>query len=240
MIDSRSFRSHRRIYKTLLLIYPPSFRRGYGELMSQAFCDRLREKGGARTWLLVGPDIVRSFPLQIMEVSLMSQKWLGVLVFLAAIALIVAMAIGVGPPLVVLGAIIVVVGGLVVTSATRSDRPTEYLYGGSAPRPWTWWTVLSALLASAYVLAAAGQLIDTPKATNVGALAIAFGFAGLIAFGLVLRARSRVVGNWMVIFATIPALTFFWFIVPALVALAIIVGAVREIARAAPQAPAAA
>jgi hypothetical protein len=93
------------------------------------------------------------------------------------------------------------------------------------------------MLASLYVLAAIGQLIDDPKATNVGALGIMLGFAGLIVGGLVLRERSKIGGHWMIIFATVPALMFFWIVWPTVVALAIIVGAVSEISRATPQAP---
>lgn len=205
--------------------------------MTQAFYDRLREKGGPRTWALVGADLLRSVPQQIMEVSLMSQKWMGSITVLASVALVTALAIGAGSPLLLLAAAVAVIGLLAVASAKRSGRPSEYLYGGTAPRTWTWWTVLAALLAGTYVLAAIGQLIDDPKATNVGALGIMIGFAGLIGFGLRLRARSRITGNWMVIFASVPALAFFWVIVPAVVAIAIIVGAVTEISRATPREP---
>jgi hypothetical protein len=219
------------------MLYPKSFRREYGSLMTQAFSDRLRDEGAPRTWLSVGVDLFRSVPQQIMEVSLMSQKWIAAVPILASVALITAIAIGVGPPLLLLVAAVAVVGLLTFASVKSSDRPTEYLYAGATPRTWTWWTVLAVLLGVVYVLAAVGQLIEDPKGTNVGALGIALGFAGLIFIGLRLRGRSRVSGNWMVIFATVPALMFFWIIVPAVVALAIIIGAVTEISRAAPQAP---
>jgi hypothetical protein len=156
---------------------------------------------------------------------------------LASAAFVTAGVIGAGPPLLLVGALVALAGFLTVLSARRSGRPTEYLYGGRAPRTWTWWTVLAALLAGAYVVAATGQLIDEPKGTNAGALGIAIAFAGLILVGLRFRARSRLAGNWMVIFATVPALTLFWIIVPTVVALAIIIGAVMEISRATPQAP---
>ena len=170
----------------------------------------------------------------------MSQKWMGAFTFLVALLLIVLMAIGVGPPLLVVAGAVVLVAILAVMAAKRSDRPTEFLYGGSIPRFWTWWTVLAMLLGAVYLLGATGQLIDDPKATNVGALGFAIGFAALIGVGLWMRARSRIAGNWMVVFATVPALMFFWVVIPALVAVAIIFGAVREITRATPQTPAAA
>jgi len=167
----------------------------------------------------------------------MSQKWIAAITALASVALITALAIGAGSPLLLAGATVVAVGVFAVVSVKRSGRSTEYLYGGSTPRAWTWWTVLAALLATTYVLAGIGQLINDPKATNVVALALLTAFAGLIVAGLRLRARSRIAGNWMVILATVPALMFFWVIVPALVALAIIFGAVTEISRATPQVP---
>jgi hypothetical protein len=222
------------------MFYPGSFRRDYGELMSQAFCDRLLERGAPRTWVLVGADLFHSVPQQIMEASLMSQKWLGSITMLAAVALVTLFAIGTGPPLVLALSTVTVVGIFGFMATRRNDRPTEYLFSGATPKMWTWWTVLAALLGAVYVIAATGQLIDDPKATNVGALGIMIGFAALIVLGLRLRARSRIGGNWMVIFATAPALMFFWIVLPAVVGLAIIVGAITEISRATPQTPAAA
>jgi len=170
----------------------------------------------------------------------MSQKWMGALAFLAAIALIVAMAIGAGPPLLLMVGGVLMVGLFGVLASKRDGRPTEYLYGGATPKLWTWWTILAAVLGAVYVIMATGQLIEDPKATNVGALGIMIGFASLIALGLRLRSRSKVSGNWMIVFATIPALLFFWIVVPAVVGLAIIAGAVMEISRAAPSTTAAA
>jgi hypothetical protein len=237
MIDVGSLRIHRRIYRTFLLLYPRSFRREYGALMTQAFCDRTRDMGTARAWLFVARDLLRSVPQQIMEASLMSQKWMAVLTTLSAVALVAFLGLGLGPPIFLAAGLVVVVGLMAVTSARREDRPTEYVYRDGAPKRWTWWTVLATMLASLYVLAAIGQLIDDPKATNVGALGIMLGFAGLIVGGLVLRERSKIGGHWMIIFATVPALMFFWIVWPTVVALAIIVGAVSEISRATPQAP---
>lgn len=227
------------IYRALLLLYPRSFRREYGGLMAQVFSDRVRERGGLRTWFVVVVDLSLSVPQQILEVSLMSQKWMGAIASLASVALVTAFAVGAGPPIVLAGAA-AAVGLLAFVSAKRRGLPTEYLYGGTAPKTWTWWTVLAALLAGTYVLAAVGQLIDDPKATNVGALGIMIGFAGLIAVGLRFRSRSRIAGNWIVVFATVPALMFFWVVVPTLVALAIIIGAVTEVSRATPRGPLAA
>jgi hypothetical protein len=237
VIHDRSFRGHRRIYNALLVFYPRSFRRDYGALMTQAFGDRLRDKGAARTWAFVGADLAHSVPQQIMEVSLMSQKWIGAITVLSSVALVTAFAIGTGPPSVLAGGVVALFSLYALMAAKRNSRPAEYLYGGTAPKAWTWWTMLAALLGVTYVVFAVGQFIDDPKPTNLGAVGIMCSFTALIAVGLRFRARSRIAGNWMVVFATIPALMFFWIVVPAAVGLAIIVGAVIEISRATPQAP---
>lgn len=236
MLD-RPPRLHLGVYRTLLHLYPPSFRREYGHLMTQAFSDRFIERGGRRTWLLIVPDLWFSIPKQILEVTIMDQRWIGVVAGLATVAVLAALGLGLGSPLMLIAGAVALVGALIGLSHKAADRPTEYLYGGTAPKPWKWWTVLAMLLAVVYVLAAIGQLIDDPKATNVGALAIMLGFAGMIVFGLRLRGQAKIVGNWLVIFAAIPALMFFWVIVPALVGLAIIAGAVSEIVRATPSRP---
>ena len=229
---------HLRLYRVFLLLYPPSFRRDYGHLMAQAFSDRIKERGARRTWVLIGRDLWLSIPRQILEVSHMDQRWLGALTALSALLFMVAIGIGLGSPIVLVTITVTTVGLLVVLSRKASDRPTEYLYyGGGTPKALTWWTLLALLLAAVYVLAAVAQLIDDPKATNVGALGIMIGFSALILGGLRLRGRSKIWGNWMVIFATVPALMFFWIIVPALVGLAIIAGALIEIIRATPQQP---
>lgn len=208
--------------------------------MTQAFCDRLTERGEIRTWMLVISDLSFSVPQEIVEATMMSQKWMGSLAAIGAVVSLASVAIGArGFALVGLGVgvAMVLVGALSLWSASRSGRPTEFSFEGSAPKRWTWWTVLATLMAAIYVVGAASLLISDPKGTNVGALGIAIGFASLIAIGLRLRSRSRVAGNWLVVVAMVPALTFFWVIVPAVVALAVIIGAVVEVSRATPQTP---
>lgn len=229
------------IYRALLLLYPRSFRREYGGLMAQAFSDRVRERGGLRTWFVVVGDLSLSVPQQILEVSLMSQKWMPAALAAVGTALILAsMIVGAGTPSFVvfigIGLFVGLLSLLSLWADKRSGRATEFSYGGAAPKSWKWWTVLAVLLAVTYVVAAAGQLISDPKGTNVGALAIATGFAGLVVAGLRLRSRSRIAGNWMIAMAAVPSLAFFWIILPAVLGLAVIIGAVSEI-RPAPQGP---
>lgn len=229
----RSQTVQERVYRALLLLYPPSFRREYGPLMTQAFSDRRKDAGFANTWFLVAGDLWTSVPQQILEVSLMSQVWTAVFTSVAAIAVVVGLSLGAGPPLVVMTGAVALVGIVAFGSTRRSGRSSEHVYGVPAPKTWTWWTVLAAGLAAVYMVAAVGQLIDEPKADHVGALAIMAGFAALIAIGLRLRSRGKLKGNWMVMFATIPALMFFWVIGPTIVAIAIIVGASTELFRSA-------
>lgn len=167
----------------------------------------------------------------------MDQKWIAVLTAILSVGLVTTLAIGVGPPILMLLGVVGVIGLVSLWSMKRSGRPTEFLYGGARSKPWTWWTVLAAFLGLVYVVAGVGQLIDDPKATNVGALGISIVFAALIGVGLRFRSQSKIAGNWFIIFATTPALMFFWVVVPAVVGLAIIVGAVIEIARATPVEP---
>lgn len=240
----RSRGVQRGFYRALLFAYPGSFRREYGGLMTQAFSDRLVEKGAMRTWMMIAGDLPPSVSQQILEVSTMNQMWMAALAAAGTAVILATMVVGAGSPISVvgvgIGSFVALLALLSLWSAKRAGRSTEFSFGGSRPKTWRWWTVMAALLGATYIVGATGQLISDPKGTNVGALAIALGFAGLIAGGLWLRSRSRVAGNWMVVVASVPALTFFWVIVPAVLGLAIIIGSVTEIARAKPQAPVAA
>jgi hypothetical protein len=223
-----------------LFLYPGSFRRDYGDLMAQAFGDRLHERGAARTWAEVASDLVRSIPEQIMEVSLMNRNMMPALAAVGAGLIVAAMLIGLGSPMVILIGGLGLLAILLALSARRAPRSSEYSYVTIPPKAWTWWTVLAVGLGFLYVIPATGQLISNPKATHFGALGAACAFAGLIGLGLFLRSRSRTEGNWLVAFATVPALAFFWAIWPPVVAIAVMVGSVKEISGRSPQAPAAA
>jgi hypothetical protein len=169
----------------------------------------------------------------------MSQRWMAATAALGTALILSTMVIGWGSPVsaVILGTglFALMLGSLSLWSAKRNGRPSEFSYGDEAPKLWKWWTVLAAALGTSYVVAATGQLISDPKGTNLGALGIALGFAALIAGGLALRSRSRVSGNWLIALAAVPSLTFFWFVVPAAIGLAIIIGSVGEVTKPAPR-----
>jgi hypothetical protein len=210
--------------------------------MTQAFGDRLREKGAPRAWGLVATDLALSVPQQLMEVSLMSQRWMAAAAAIGTALILSTMVIGAGSPVSVLllgsGLFAVIIALLSYWSGKRNGRPSEFSYGDVTPKLWKWWTVMAAALGTLYVVAATAQLISDPKGTNVGALGIAVAFAALIAGGLALRSRSHVTGNWMVALAAVPALAFFWIVWPAAIGLAIIFGSVAEVTKAPPRAPA--
>lgn len=234
---TRPFSVQRRIYRLSLLFYPPSFRREYGGLMTQAFTDRLRDDGPVRTWLLIAGDLFVSIPEQILEATMLSQKLLALLIVLSAAVGAGAIVFGAGPPILFVFGMMTAAVLAFVWARRRSNAPTELLYGGAAPKRWTWWTVLAVLFAVVYVLNGIGMLIDDPKPENVFALALSIALAAMIFFGLRLRSQARVGGNVMVIIAAVPGLSVFWLIFPTVVGLAIILGASIEIARAAPRAP---
>jgi hypothetical protein len=53
-----------RAYRTLLWLYPPSFRREYGDHMVAVFEDMLRDDPAAHVWSRVVVDAARSIPIQ--------------------------------------------------------------------------------------------------------------------------------------------------------------------------------
>lgn len=235
MSERRRRGLQRGIYRTLLFLYPRSFRREYGREMTQAFSDRLNDRGSARTWLFILPDLLVSIPEQALEAPLMIKRW-PVVVASVAIGLSVAMmVVGGGDGLAVVvsafSVIIAVFASLSLWMVMRSRRGAEFSYGSETPKTWNWWTVLTVVLATTYVVTGVGQLIDETKATHVSALVIAVLFAALMAGGLRLRARGQTAGNFMVAAGAVPSLAFFWMIVPPLVGLAILVGAIAEVSQ---------
>lgn len=219
----------RTLYRVLLYLYPPAFRREYGGLMAQAFSDRLADRGSRRTWVSIAGDLSLSLPQQAWRETVMSRRWMAEVTMLITIAMLTATSIGAGSPLVLVGGGVGFVAFVGLWSTDVSARREHCVKRTVAPKRWTWWTGLAAGMAGLYVIAAAAQMVSDPKATNVGAFGLMVGFASLVALGLHLRSRSHAAGYWMVIIAMVPALMFVWVIVPALVAAAVICGAALEI-----------
>lgn len=221
---------HRTLYGALLHLYPSAFRREYGGLMVDAFSDRLAERGTRQTWASMARDLSLSVPQQTLRETFMRQRWMAEVTVLIAIAMVAATWVGAGSSL-LFGYGVGFVAFLGLWSADLDSRRDHSVTTDVGPKRWTWWTVLAAAMAAAYVIAAAVQMLGDPKATNIGAFALMVGFAGLIALGLNLRSRSLGIGYWIVIIAMVPALVFVWMVVPPLVAIAVICGAALEMSK---------
>lgn len=221
---------HGTLYRALLHLYPRAFRHEYGGLMSEAFSERLAERGSRRTWVSIAGDLSLSVPRQTLRETFMSQRWMAEVTLLVAIATLAAIWVGAGSPM-FLGVNVGLVAFLGLWSADLGSRRDHSVTSDVGPKRWTWWTILATGMAVVYVVSAAAQMLNDPKPTNVGAFALMMGFAGLIALGLALRSRSQGIGYWLVIIAMVPALVFVWMVVPPLVAIAVICGAALEMAK---------
>jgi len=211
----RSMGRHASLYRALVVLYPRSFRKEYGEAMNQLFGDRLRELG-ARAWLETVADLVRTVPHQRMEAVMASPSpgtRVGVLVAFVAAAVAASIGLGGGvvPLLVVIAAVLVIVGKRAVISAPFGERAPLWPAVTQA-----WWAPLGALLGVAMIVLGIGTIFE---AHNLGGRIIGSGLLLLLGctmlLGLMRRPFDRVAGNSMILVATVPAFAFFWIIVPA-------------------------
>ena len=213
-----------RLYRALLVLYPRAFRREFGEPMAQLFGDQLRDSG-RRAWLRTAPDLIFTVPrlrIEAVMSSINSAPRVAAFAFIVLAGVVVAM--GLGGPLVVFVAL-ALAGVLfgqrrLIASARR---------GGRAPLRHavvqTWWAPVAALIGGAEILFGIGTVFE---ASNWGgrivgsSLLLACG-AGML-FGLMRRPFSREAGNALILITTIPALIFFWVIVPTVLAIVVWVG----------------
>ena len=213
-----------RVYRLLLALYPRAFRRDYGPQMLQLFGDQRRDLG-ARVWLRVGPDLIKTVPSQRIEAVMASVNSGGRVAAVVFVVLAgVVVVLGLGGPLVlfVLLAIAAVAFGQrrLVASMRR---------GGRAPLrhavTQTWWAPIAALIGGAELFFGVGTIFE---ASNWGGRI--FGTAALVAcgsgmlVGLMRRPYARDAGNALILITTIPALLFFWLVVPTVLALVVWVG----------------
>jgi hypothetical protein len=217
---------HLRLYRAALLLYPRTFRRSYRDPMLQLFTDCVRTTG-AKVWLRTVPDLVRTVPAQRIE-AVMSFLRLSPGARVVALALLVVgvavlgigFGVGYAPALAVVIVVLVLSQRSVFAPALRGERaPLRHAVVQA------WWAPIAALLGAVMILFGFGTIFEAHNwgGRIVGsALLLAFGFGML--FGLKRRPFARQSGNAVILVTTIPALMFFWIIVPTVAALVIWVG----------------
>jgi F0F1-type ATP synthase membrane subunit c/vacuolar-type H+-ATPase subunit K len=121
----RALTWHQRVYQSLLVLYPPSFRREWGPAMVQLFCDQLRHPRrpgravGLRVWLRTLDDLLSSVPRQQWEAFMEQTSTITRAVIVTSVVAIVAalgtglavVAAGIGPaiPVAIVLAVVVVI-----------------------------------------------------------------------------------------------------------------------------------
>lgn len=213
-----------RLYRTLLVLYPRAFRREFGEPMAQLFGDQLRDRG-TRAWLRAAPDLIRTVPqlrIEAVMSSINSAPRVAAVAFIVLAGVVVAT--GFGGPLVVFVAL--ALAGVLFGQRSLMASARR---GGRAPLRravvQTWWAPVAALIGGAEILFGIGTVFE---ASNWGgrifgsSLMVACG-AGML-FGLMRRPFSREAGNALILITTIPALIFFWVIVPTVLAIVVWIG----------------
>jgi hypothetical protein len=220
----RSAARHQALYRTVLLLYPRSFRQHYAEPMAQVFGDRVRDVG-AKAWLRTVPDLARTVPLQRVE-AVMARLGPGARVVALAFVVLGAAVVSIGFGG---GALPVVAVAVVAVLVSQRHLLASIPSGDRAPLRHAvvqaWWAPIAALLGLAMLLMGIGTIFE---AHNWGGRIIGSGvllaFGGAMLFGLARRPFDRVAGNTLILLATIPPLAFFWVIVPPLAAILVWIG----------------
>lgn len=107
-VGDRALAWHQRIYWSLLVLYPPGFRREWGPALVQLFGDQLRHPRrpgravGLRVWLRTLDDLLGSVPRQQWEAFMEETSTINRAVIVASVVAIVA-ALGTGLAVVTAG-----------------------------------------------------------------------------------------------------------------------------------------
>lgn len=214
---------HQALYRALVTLYPRSFREGYADPMVQLFADRVRDVG-AKAWLRALPDLARTVPVERIE-AVMSRLGPGARVLALAFAVLGATAVSIG-----IGAGAVLPIAVAVVAVLISQRRLfASLAGVRAPLRHAvvqaWWAPIAGLLGGVMILAGFGTIFEAHNLSGriVGSsLLLAFG--GAMLFGLMRRPFARASGNALILLTTVPAIAFFWLVIPPLAAIAIWAG----------------
>ena len=194
--------------------------------MAQLFGDCLRD-AGARVWLRAAPDLFRTIPITRIEATMENSRSLTTvgllaLVTIAAVAVVVGVGGGVG-----------VLLALVVIATLVWQRRRFAVLGRTERAPLkvailqAWWAPVAATLGVVMVLAGVGTIFEAHNLGGriVGSAAfMLFGLAMLL--GLVKRPFAREAGNTLILVATVPALAFFWLVIPLVAAVIIWAGVI--------------
>ena len=103
-----------------------------------------------------------------------------------------------------------------------------------------WWVALAIAVATFNVLAGVGLAIsgsDMSASSRGVWVTVMLAGSGAVAWGLTRRAHQQPHAHLLVVLGTLPTLLWFWLVVPAIVAVAVISGALLE-TRCSPRPPA--
>ena len=154
--------------------------------------------------------------------------------FAITFAILVAFAAAVlmmgsgGPGMLIgLGVLALAAVAFAATAAFSKNRRA-----GSGPAgkfsPRDWWVALAALAGALQIVAILVETVRDPNPSNLAALGVVGGLGALILAGAWVRTRSRNAGDWMIVIGILPWLGLWWMIVPTVVALVIMVMAIRD------------
>jgi len=214
------------VYRRLLVLYPRSFRRDYGEPMVQLFGDRVRDDGRARAWAGVLPDLLRTVTKERIEAAMKHVSTNArILIFTLLVAVTMVTLVVVGGGLAIPGAVV-----LVVVAVTQRRHLGGLLRGGHrAPflrsLVQTWWAPVAVALAGFEILFAVQVVLhgaNLPGRIIGGSLAAASGLG--IFNGLMRRPFDRAYGNVFVLLGTLLPMLIFWMLVPPLAAIVVWIG----------------
>jgi hypothetical protein len=217
-----------RLYSLVLLLYPHSFRREYGDEMRLAYRELRREEPRRRVFTRITRDAVTSVPRAQFEEGTM--RSVGIAAGIVAVAVAIGGAVTgsflVGSLIIIGGTGLIV--GVAALLARTGNRSAERDY---SPSRWPWWAILAGALAVFEVVFVSRQLISEPKTENVFALFVMLAFAGLFAGGAALRRRGNTGGNWMIAAVGLPMLMAPWWVWPPILGLAVMLGAISDVFR---------
>ena len=150
-----------RSYRTLSFLYPPSFRREFGEAMVQMFRDDMHERGALRPWSRVLSDLVVSVPVQQVEV-IVSKRSNDVHVAQAglATAALAVLAVVASGRYVVVGLCVVAVATATALLYSRSRLPYREAVTDAGARWWRLVLLGASILAGIAVTATYGPDVE--------------------------------------------------------------------------------